>query len=101
MQEANALLSIIVTPSPITTEVNKKAYAHICEMLATDARTLTDLVIAIRPLFDKADCDLAAPLTYEILYDLNKQGRLHFETRRITHESNRMDAPCFYMTLAK
>ncbi len=84
--------------APITTTVEKKAYDHICQMLGEGAHTLAELVKAIRPLFDNADCDLAAPLTYAILYDLYKEGHLHFETRRITHTANRMDAPCYYMS---
>lgn len=85
--------------SPIDADVTARAFALCCDMLSREDCTLPELVKASRGCFSGGECDLAAPLVYEILYALHKQGRLHMETRRITHEKNRMDAPCFYMRL--
>lgn len=83
----------------ITPTITANVYARVIEMLTEGHKTLTELVLGNIECFGDCDTALTAPLVYEILYDLNKQGRLLWESGRITHRLNKMDAPCFYFTL--
>ncbi len=85
--------------APIDASVTALGYELVCRMLSEGEKTLPELAKACRSLFETADCDLAAPLVYDILFALHKQGKLHIETRRWRSEPNEMDAPLFYMTL--
>lgn len=75
------------------------AYEVICAELTAGERTMKQLKQAIKPCFDAADCDGSAPLAYEILYSLQKQGRLNVESRRVEGAAEGIDAPKFYMTI--
>ncbi len=75
------------------------AYEVICAELEAGERTMAQLKKAIKPCFEVADCDGSAALAYEIIYDLQKQGKLHVESRRVEGAADGIDAPKFYMTV--
>lgn len=82
-----------------TAGVVRRAYDVICRELEAGECTMKQLKRAIKPCFEQADCDGAAALAYEILYDLQKRGKLNVEVRRVEGAADGIDAPKFYMTI--
>ncbi len=79
--------------------VVREAYEVICRELGEGERTMAQLKRAIKTCFEVADCDGAAALAYEIIYDLQKRGKLNTEVRRVAGAADGIDAPKFYMRL--
>ena len=75
------------------------AYETVCRELSAGERTVSQLKKAVKPCFESADCTQAAAVVYEILYALQKEGRLNMESRRIDGAFDYVDAPKFYLTL--
>ena len=75
------------------------AYETVCRELNAGERTVSQLKKAVKPCFESADCTQAAAVVYEILYALQKEGRLNMESRRVDGAFDYVDAPKFYLTL--
>ena len=82
-----------------TAGVVSRAYEVICRELGEGERTRAQLKRAIKSCFESADCDGAAALAYEIIYDLQKCGKLNTEVRRVEGAAEGIDALKFYMRL--
>ena len=97
--KATAFKQLPATIAPIDAMITAKVFDYVTAQLREGERTLTELAIGARALFDEAECNLATPLVYEVLYALNKRDMIAFRTGRITHKLNQKDAPCTYMRL--
>lgn len=85
--------------APLTAGVRHSAYNAICEALSQKEATAWELVDLIRPFFVKADCLPDAPLMYDVLHSLKKEGRLCITEYHVPGSFDGIDAPQFRMKL--
>lgn len=85
--------------APITARVRKEGYDTVVAALEEGNQTVPLLAKMVAPLFDKADCVQKAMLVYDILYILDREGRLNIE--RVTRPglSEGLTAPEFRLSL--
>ena len=83
----------------LTAHAVAAAYDVVCRELAAGERTVAGLKKAVKSCFESADCDQSATVVYEVLYALQKDGRLNIESRRVDGARYGIDAPKFYMTI--
>lgn len=62
--------------APLSARVMHDAYAVVESLISSGDRSFKELVDAVMPVFDPADCIVRAALVYSILYSIKKQGRL-------------------------
>ena len=88
------------TVSPMTGEVCAAVRRAVADVLSDGAaHPLGDLTKAAKPHFAAADCLPSTAAVYEVLYLLQRQGRLGIETRRVDGVFEGMDAPKTYFQL--
>jgi len=89
----NAYEKAPVEIAPITAKVRKEAYDLICKMISEEEQTIPVLAKSVKPLFGDYNAFPAALLVYDILYSLNKQGKLKTEIYRVDGVVDGIDAP--------
>ena len=83
----------------IDAKVFSEAYAKVCELIKDEPKTLGAITKIIKTLFEESDCQQNAPLVYQILYALNKQGLLKVEEVRLPGAFEHLDTPEFRISL--
>lgn len=83
----------------IDARVRQEAYEKVCMELREGKQKCSYLCKAIAPLFEPADCVPDAPLVYDILDSLMRQGRLQVEHCQVPGVFEGMKAPEFRMYL--
>lgn len=87
------------TIAPITPRVKAEAYQVVTQALQKERQTITTLRPLIKPLFEEADCQQINTLSYEILWDLHRQGKLIMEKEFIPGEFEGLQAPVLYLSM--
>ena len=90
---AKAYKDIPVEVAPITAKVRRDAYELVCSMLSEGNKKIVDFVKAIKPLFGQYNAFPAAMLVYDILYSLNKDGKLKIDVLHVNGMVEGIDAP--------
>jgi len=85
--------------APITPQISSAAYHQIELCLKKAPHTMPQLKKQIEPFFDPADCLPSAALTYAILYDLQRSGRLQVTIENQPGMREGLTAPLFYASL--
>ena len=89
----------IATIAPLTPARRAKIYEIVCEKLREGEQTVTTLAAAIRPVFDGYDCGQVGASIYQVLDELERDGKLHRERRFIKGQFEELQAPEDYMWL--
>lgn len=82
-----------MTVEPITAEIWHKAYEVVLDQLSGAPKRFPEIRIAIEALFPKGNCLPAARCAYEILYWLEKAGKLKVETVTVDGMKEGLTAP--------
>ncbi len=97
--EARPYKKLPGTIAPITARVRKEGYDTVVAALQEGNQTVPMLAKAVGPLYDPADCVQKAMLVYDILYSLQRDGKLKIDTVRIPGVTPDLTAPEFRLSL--
>ncbi|MBQ7879773.1 MAG: hypothetical protein IJ317_03895 [Clostridia bacterium] len=84
---------------PITADIRHKAYETALAALQGEPKKFPDVRKEVQALFPQENCVPAALLTYEILYWLEKQGKLKVETTPVAGVKEGLTAPKTWLSL--
>ena len=87
------------TVAPLTPSRRARIYKIICDKLHEGAQTVTTLAEAIRPVFDGYDCGQVGASIYQVLDELERDGKLHRAQRFVKGQHDGLLAPEDYMWL--
>ena len=85
--------------APIDAALISKAYAKAREVLSESELTFTELGKVLSPLFEQADCQPRAALTYQILCAMKRENELVLTEKRVAGAAEGFDAPKLYLSL--
>ena len=85
--------------APLTPSRRAKIYDIICTKLAEGEQTVATLAEAIRPAFEGYDCGQVGAAIYQVLDELERDGKLHRAQRYNKGQSEGLKAPEDYMWL--
>lgn len=88
------------TVAPITPEVIKVAYEKVEEILEPP-HGFDDIGLGayLTDLYDPADCTQRATVFYQVLTDLDRKGKVKWETRYVPGQREGLQAPRFYLSI--
>ena len=89
----------IATIAPLTPSRRARIYEIICTKLGEGEQTINTLAEAICPAFEGYDCAQVGASIYQVLDELERDGKLHRERRYIDGQFDGLKAPCDYMWL--
>ena len=89
----------IATVAPLTPSRRAKIYEIICGKLREGEQTVSTLAEAIRPVFAGYDCGQVGAGIYQVLDELERDGKLHREQRMVNGQCEGLLAPVDYMWL--
>ena len=85
--------------APIDASLRRDAYELITEALSKESLTVPKLAKLIESRFKSADCYPRAAAVYEVLYALNKEGRLTYDAVTVDGSYPPLTAPRFNLRL--
>jgi len=85
--------------APLDARVLHLGYECLCRELQAGEKIFKQLKKAADTLFEPADCAQGAQLTYEVLYALQREGRLHIEKRSLPGARPDRAASKFYFSI--
>jgi hypothetical protein len=89
----------IATIAPLTPSRRAKIYEIIVEKLREGEQTVESLAGAIRPVFEGYDCGQVGASIYQVLDELERDGKLKRERRYRAGQFEGLQAPLDYMWL--
>lgn len=89
----------IATVAPLTPARRARIYEIICEKLRAGEQTVESLAGAIRPAFEGYDCGQVGAAIYQVLDEMERDGKLKRERRYRAGQFEGLQAPIDYMWL--
>lgn len=83
----------------VTPELYRECYDALCKAIAQKEMTCEENDEVLLDILGREICSPYPAVEYEILYDLQKQGRLHINTYRVEGSAPGLTAPQFRMSL--